>query len=77
MVYGDQPQIQSPDQISKDASKYFKAIFSKLLQKGVYLGPSGFEVGFVSAAHSDEILDEAANKINTALDEVNIEYNLS
>lgn len=77
MVYGDQPQIQSPDQISKDASKYFKAIFSKLLQKGVYLGPSGFEVGFVSAAHSDEILDEAANKINTALDEVNIEYDLS
>ena len=77
MVYGDQPQIQSPDQISKDASKYFKAIFSKLLQKGVYLGPSGFEVGFVSAAHSNEILDEAANKINTALDEVNIEYNLS
>lgn len=77
MVYGDQPQIQSPDQISKDASKYFKAIFSKLLQKGVYLGPSGFEVGFVSAAHSNEILDEAANKINTALDEVNIEYDLS
>jgi len=32
-------------------------LHSGLLQRGVYLAPSGWEVGFVSAAHSDEDID--------------------
>ncbi len=76
MVYGNQEKIQSPDQISPEAGKYFKAIFSKLLERGVYLGPSGYEVGFVSAAHSPEILDKAANEIINVLDEVDQEIGL-
>jgi len=76
MVYGNQEKIQSPDQISPEAGKYFKAIFSKLLERGVYLGPSGYEVGFVSAAHSPEILDKAANEIISVLDDVDQEIGL-
>lgn len=76
MVYGNLEKIQSPDQISPEAGKYFKAIFSKLLERGVYLGPSGYEVGFVSAAHSHEILDKAANEIINVLDEVDQEIGL-
>jgi glutamate-1-semialdehyde 2,1-aminomutase len=38
------------------------------LEKGVYLGPSGFEVGFISLAHTYEILDQAIIKFNKALD---------
>jgi len=76
IVYGDNDKIQSPDQISKEAGKYFKAIFTKLLERGIYLGPSGYEVGFISSAHSSEILNKAAEKIITVLDEVDTEYGL-
>jgi glutamate-1-semialdehyde 2,1-aminomutase len=32
----------------------FKTFFHHMLERGVYLAPSAFEAGFVSAAHSDE-----------------------
>ena len=32
----------------------FKAFYHAMLDRGVYLAPSAFEAGFVSAAHSDE-----------------------
>lgn len=76
MVYGNENKIQSPDQISDEAGKYFKAIFGRLLDRGVYLGPSGYEVGFVSAAHTPEILDKALNEIIEVLDEVDSEIGL-
>ena len=31
----------------------FRAFFHAMLERGVYLAPSAFEAGFVSAAHSD------------------------
>jgi hypothetical protein len=34
------------------------------------MGPSGYEVGFVSSAHTIEVLDEAAEIINWAMDTV-------
>jgi glutamate-1-semialdehyde 2,1-aminomutase len=30
------------------------------LERGVYLAPSGYEVGFMSLAHTDEILEQAS-----------------
>jgi glutamate-1-semialdehyde 2,1-aminomutase len=44
----------------------FNAFFHGMLNKGIYLAPSAFEAGFVSAAHSDQdILDtlEAARSV--------------
>ncbi|MBO73324.1 MAG: glutamate-1-semialdehyde-2,1-aminomutase [Flavobacteriales bacterium] len=76
MVYGNNGKIQAPDQINDEAGKYFKAIFKKLLNRGVYLGPSGYEVGFISSAHSTKILNKAADQIITALDEVDVEIGL-
>ena len=76
MVYGNEDVIQSPDQISDEAGKYFKAIFGRLLDRGVYLGPSGYEVGFISAAHTPEILDKALAEITAVLDEVDAEIGL-
>ena len=32
----------------------FKAFYHLMLERGVYLAPSAFEVGFVSSAHNDE-----------------------
>ena len=58
------------DDIDGSSGDVFKALHAKLLDKGVYLGPSGYEVGFVSAAHSYEDLDTAADIIIQCLDEV-------
>ncbi|MBU8934734.1 MAG: glutamate-1-semialdehyde 2,1-aminomutase [candidate division Zixibacteria bacterium] len=41
----------------------FNAIHGPLLETGVYLPPSGYEVSFVSTVHTDEMLTEAADKI--------------
>lgn len=60
--------IRRADQIGNDAGEKFKILHHELLQRGVYLGPSTYEVGFVSAAHSPEDLEKAAEKINEALD---------
>jgi len=62
--------IISADQINPASMEKFKVLHHELLQRGVYLGPSGYEVGFVSAAHTEADLAEAAQKINAAMDVV-------
>lgn len=59
--------IQKADQINADMSQ-FSALFSALLDRGVYLGPSGYEVGFVSQAHTIEHLTTAADAFCESLD---------
>ena len=61
-------RIVRSDQIDPASMEQFKVLHHELLQRGVYLGPSGYEVGFVSAAHQQEDLDEASAKICEALD---------
>ena len=36
----------------------FKAFFWHMLSRGVYLAPSQYEAGFISAAHSEDDLDK-------------------
>jgi glutamate-1-semialdehyde 2,1-aminomutase len=62
--------IKKADQIDPASMKFFKLLHAALLEKGVYMGPSGYEVGFVSSAHTIEVLDEAAEIINWAMDAV-------
>lgn len=53
-------KITKADEISAEKMKYFKSMHQFLLNAGIYLGPSGYEVGFVSTAHTSEHLEEAA-----------------
>ena len=46
--------------ISNDGISHFNRIHEKVLNSGIYLPPSGYEVCFISAAHTDEMLDSAA-----------------
>ena len=62
--------IRRADQIEAASMEKFRRLHHELLQRGVYLGPSGYEVGFVSAAHTEADLQEAAGRINEALDVV-------
>lgn len=63
-------RILRADQIDPVSMDLFKVLHHELLQRGVYLGPSGYEVGFVSAAHTSGDLEEAAGKMKEALDVV-------
>ncbi|MBK8700169.1 MAG: glutamate-1-semialdehyde 2,1-aminomutase [Saprospiraceae bacterium] len=50
-------RIFTADQISSTSSQKFKIIHHELLQRGIYLGPSSYEVGFVSNSHTRQDLD--------------------
>lgn len=52
--------------IPKDHAEKFRGFFHACLSEGVYLAPSGYEVGFIGLAHTDEILDEAIAAIARA-----------
>ena len=63
-------RIYRADEIDSKSMEKFKILHHELLQRGVYLGPSGYEVGFVSAAHTKEDLKVAAALICECLDVV-------
>ncbi len=63
-------RIYTADQIDPKSMEKFKILHHELLQRGVYLGPSGYEVGFVSSAHTEEDLKEAAALICECMDVV-------
>ncbi len=62
--------VRHADQIDPDSMKYFKELHALLLDRGIYLGPSGYEVGFVSTAHSPTDLEMAADTICACLDQI-------
>jgi glutamate-1-semialdehyde 2,1-aminomutase len=58
------------DAIAPQAAQRYRAFHRALLERGVYLAPSAYEVGFLSTAHSDQELERAAAAIAAALEEV-------
>jgi glutamate-1-semialdehyde 2,1-aminomutase len=62
--------IRSADQIDGKSMSKFSVLHSELLKRGVYLGPSGYEVAFLSAAHTDEDLEKALKAMCEAMDVV-------
>lgn len=53
LFFTPEKNITSFAQVMKCNQDYFKRFFHAMLQQGVYLAPSAFEAGFVSAAHDD------------------------
>ena len=61
--------IHRADEINPDMTKFSRLHWS-LLNHGIYIGPSGYEVGFVSQAHTPEVLSHVADLFCACLDEV-------
>ena len=62
----DAPSVRSFDQVAAADVEQFKKFFHGMLDEGVYLAPSAFEAGFVSAAHGDDEINAsiaAAGKV--------------
>jgi len=65
--FADQPVIDYETAKTSDTARYAK-VFHALLDQGVYLAPSQFEAGFVSAAHSATIIEVTLKAFETALE---------
>jgi len=57
LFFTDQSRISSFADVMACDSERFNRFFHAMLDQGVYLAPSAFEAGFVSAAHSDEDIE--------------------
>ena len=67
LAFTDKEKIQSADQIDPNSMQHFRKLYHKLLENGIYLGPSGYEVGFVSEAHTESDLKKAGKVIGECL----------
>ena len=56
-------RILRPDLIPNNLGERFHSLFETLLNKGVYLSPNAYEVGFVSQAHNDQVLAEMKERL--------------
>lgn len=68
--FSQEDTISTFAQVSQCNMDHFKRFYHLMLDEGVYLAPSAFEAGFVSAAHDDEALNktlDAAEKAFKAL----------
>ncbi len=62
--------VRSLNDLPDGLGDRFKKLFHLLLKKKVYLAPSGYEVGFVSAAHTDDVLDQTLGRVREAVGEL-------
>jgi glutamate-1-semialdehyde 2,1-aminomutase len=67
-AFTEKENIRASEEIDPASMDKFKILHRELLNRGVYLGPSGYEVGFVSAAHSKIELEKAKRAIFESLD---------
>ncbi len=57
MFFTEAPTVSRFDEVMACDADRFNRFFHAMLDEGVYLAPSAFEAGFVSAAHDDEVID--------------------
>jgi glutamate-1-semialdehyde 2,1-aminomutase len=70
-VHPRSPQpIRSVANLPPELGPRFAPFFRAVLERGVYLPPNGYEVGFLSLAHTPEVLQTAAKAISEAAREV-------
>jgi glutamate-1-semialdehyde 2,1-aminomutase len=67
-AFTEKEKIQTAADIDPSSMEKFKIMHRELLNRGIYLGPSGYEVGFVSAAHTKIELEKAKRAIVETLD---------
>jgi glutamate-1-semialdehyde 2,1-aminomutase len=67
IAFTEKDTISNADDIDGNSMSYFKTLYHSLLENGVYLGPSGYEVGFISSAHSKEDLDKTISAFEKSL----------
>lgn len=68
IAFSNDLKIQKASAIDANSMAHFKVLHAALLEQGIYLGPSGYEVGFVSEAHTYQDLDNTIAAFKKAFD---------
>ena len=66
MFFTDQDIVDFESAKSSD-THFFQSYFTALLEEGVYIAPSQFEAGFMSAVHTDEEIEQTIESSYKAL----------
>jgi glutamate-1-semialdehyde 2,1-aminomutase len=61
LFFTEEEQVNTFEQVSACHQERFKAFFHGMLEQGIYLAPSSFEAGFVSAAHGETEIQTTLN----------------
>ena len=69
-LYFSKNPPNSFDEIMGSDREKFKKFFHLMLNQGIYFGPSAFEAGFVSAAHSATDVNQTIEAANIAFDQL-------
>ncbi len=65
VFFTEEEKVSLFSQVMQCDQDLFKHYFHGMLDQGVYLAPSAFEAGFVSAAHSDEDIENTVEAAST------------
>lgn len=67
LYFSDLETIETDEDVKKSDVQRFSRFFHDMLMQGVYLAPSCFEVGFISSAHDDAVINKTLEAIEIAL----------
>ena len=67
LFFTDDDKVDYYEQVASSDQERFKKFFHLMLDRGVYLAPSAFEAGFVSAEHGDAEIEHTLNAAKEAL----------
>ncbi len=70
LSFGFADKVRAMHEINGEEVKKFAPFHAHLLSEGIYLGPSGYEVGFISEAHTSADLEKTILAFKNALDTV-------
>ena len=70
-IYFRESPPNSFDEIMESDRVKFNKFFHSMLKQGIYFGPSAFEAGFVSAAHTEKDIDETIKASHKAFESLN------
>lgn len=68
--FSDKKEPSNLSEISPEQGKLFSKLFFHCLEEGIYLAPSGYEVGFLSFAHDEKILVDCSHRFKAAFEKL-------
>jgi glutamate-1-semialdehyde 2,1-aminomutase len=70
LYFTDNKNLTTVDDVKRCNMKLFGKFHSAMLNRGIYLSPSGYEVGFLSSTHTEDDIIKTINAIEDSLKEI-------
>ncbi|MDG1937384.1 MAG: aminotransferase class III-fold pyridoxal phosphate-dependent enzyme, partial [Pseudomonadales bacterium] len=67
MFFTEEEKVTRYEQVMSGNNDRFNQFFHGMLEQGVYLAPASYEAGFVSGAHTSDIIDATLTAAETVM----------